>query len=186
MAAAYEKIDQGKLKLSSIKSTIHSMISVSSNDAFNSVVRKIGKTYINKWCKTNGYTKTKQYHGLSPSSNSAGLRTSSASNVTTVKDCGKLLESIYKGTCVSKSASKKMLSHMKAQERRWKIPAGIPRGVTIANKTGETDDVTHDAAIVYSKGADYIIVVMARCPGYAWSAASNIPKLSRITYNYFN
>lgn len=186
MAAAYEKIDQGKLSESSVKSTINSMITVSSNDAFNTIVKKIGTSYINKWCKANGYTGTNQGHGLSPSSNNSGLTNGSGSNMTTVKDCGKLLESIYRGTCVSKSASKKMLKHLKGQQRRSKIPAGVPSGVTVANKTGETDDTTHDAAIVYSKGADYIICVMARCPGYAWSAASNITKLSRITYNYFN
>lgn len=186
MSAAYEKIEQGKLRESSISSTIRSMISVSSNDAFNTVVKRIGKTYINKWCKNNGYTGTRQIHGLSPSSNNSGLRTGSGSNVTTVKDCGLLLESIYRGTCVSKSASKKMLGHLKAQQRRSKIPAGIPSGVTVANKTGETNDTTHDAAIVYSKGADYIICVMARCPGHAWYSARNIPRLSRITYNFFN
>lgn len=186
MGAAYEKIDQGKIKESSISGTIRSMISVSSNDAFNTVVRRVGRTYISKWCKDNGYTSTKQIHGLSPSSNNYGLRTGSGSNVTTVKDCGMLLENIYRGTCVSKSASKKMLKHLKAQTRRSKIPAGVPGGVTVANKTGETNDTTHDTAIVYSKGADYVICIMARCPGYAWSAASRIPRLSRIVYNYFN
>lgn len=186
MSAAYEKIDQGKIRESSISSTLRSMISVSSNDSFNTVVKRIGKTYINKWCKANGYNGTKQIHGLSPSSNNSGLRTGSGSNVTTVKDCGMLLESMYRGTCVSKSASKKMIRHLKAQKRRSKIPAGVPSGVTVANKTGETNDTTHDAAIVYSKSADYVICVMARCPGYAWSSASKIPKLSRIVYNYFN
>lgn len=186
MGAAYERIKQGKLSESSVKSTINSMITVSSNDSFNTIVRKVGTTYINSWCKANGYTETNQGHGLSPSSNNSGLSNGSGSNVTTVKDCGKFLESVYRGTCVSKSASKKMLTHLKGQQRRSKIPAGTPKGVTVANKTGETDDTTHDAAIVYSKGADYIICVMVNAPGYAWSASGNITKLSRITYNYFN
>lgn len=186
MAAAYDRINQKKLSESSIKSTINSMITVSSNDAFNTVVRSIGTSYINTWCKKNGYTGTNQAHGLSPSSNNYGLYNGTGSNVTTVKDCGKLLESIYRGTCVSKSASKKMLKHLKGQQRRSKIPAGVPSGVTVANKTGETDDTTHDVAIVYSKGADYIICVMGNCPGYAWSASSYITRLSRMTYQYFN
>lgn len=186
MGAAYDRIKQGRLKESSVSGTINSMITVSSNDAFNSIVRSVGTSYINTWCKANGYNDTNQGHGLSPSSNNYGLSNSSGSNVTTVKDCGKFLESVYRGTCVSKSASKKMLNHLKKQQRRSKIPAGIPKGVTIANKTGETDDTTHDAAIVYSKGADYIICIMANTPGSGWSSASNIPKLSRIVYNYFN
>lgn len=186
MGAAYDKIQQGKIKESSVKSTIKNMITISSNDAFNTIVRKVGTTYVNKWCKKNGYTKTNQGHGLSPSSNNYGLSNGSGSNTTSVIDCGKFLESVYKGTCVSPSASKKMLKYLKQQTRRSKIPAGVPRGVTVANKTGETDDTTHDAAIVYSKGATYILCVMATTPGTAWSSASKITKLSRITYNYFN
>lgn len=186
MSAAYERIKQGKFKESSVKSTISDMITVSDNTAFNTIVRKVGTTYINSWCKANGYTGTNQGHGLSPSSNNYGLSNGTGSNVTTVADCGKLLESIYRGTCVSKSASSKMLSYLKKQTRRSKIPAGVPKGVTVANKTGETDDNTHDAAIVYSKGADYILVVMGDTPGSGWYSAANITKFSKIVYNYFN
>lgn len=186
MSAAYERIKQGKFKESSVKSTISAMITVSDNTAFNTIVRKIGTTYINSWCKANGYTGTNQGHGLSPSSNNYGLSNGTGSNVTTVADCGKLLESIYRGTCVSKSASSKMLGYLKKQTRRSKIPAGVPKGVKVANKTGETDDTTHDAAIVYSKGATYILVVMGDTPGSGWSSAANITKFSKIVYNYFN
>lgn len=186
LGAAYEQIGQKKFSESSVKDTLNSMITVSSNDAFNTTVRKIGTTYINTWCRANGYNDTTQCHGLSPSGNNYGLRTSSGSNKTSVEDCGKFLESVYRGTCVSSSASSKMLSMLKRQTRRSKIPAGVPSGVTVANKTGETDDYTHDAAIVYSKGADYILCVMGYAPGNAWSAASRIPTISRTVYNFFN
>ena len=186
MSAAYQRIKDGKLKESSVKNTISSMITVSDNTAFNTIVRTIGTSYINTWCKANGYTGTNQGHGLSPSSNNYGLSNGTGSNVTTAADCGKLLESIYRGTCVSKSASKKMLGYLKKQTRRSKIPAGVPSGVTVANKTGETDDTTHDAAIVYSKGADYILVVMGDTPGSGWASTANITKFSKIVYNYFN
>lgn len=45
---------------------------------------------------------------------------------------------------------------------------------------------TDDAAIVCSRGADYILVVMAHTPGSGWWNASRITSLSRIVYNYFN
>lgn len=186
MGAAYDRISKGKFRESSVKNTISSMITVSSNDAFNTIVRKVGRSYINKWCKSNGYNQTNQGHGLSPSSNNYGLSNGTGSNMTSVSDCGRFLESVYRGTCVSKSASSKMLKFLKRQTRRSKIPAGVPGGVTTANKTGETDDYTHDAAIVYSKGATYIICVMAHTPGSGWYSARNITKLSRMAYNYFN
>ena len=39
------------------------------------------------------------------------------------------------------------------QERDYKIPAGVPEHVTVANKTGETDTCQHDAAIVFGESA---------------------------------
>ncbi len=186
MGAVYDRIEQGKISESSVSTTIKNMITVSDNTAFNTIVKKVGLTYINEWCRKNGYTGTNQGHGLSPSSNNYGLRNGSGSNVTSVEDCGKFLESVYRGTCVSPASSQKMLGYLKKQQRRWKIPAGVPGGVVVANKTGETDSYTHDAAIVYSKNAVYILVVMGNTPGSGWSSASNITSLSRMTYNYLN
>lgn len=187
MGAAYQKIKNGSVKESRVSGTISNMITVSSNDAFNSIISTVGKSYVNSWCKSNGFTQTNEGHGLMPAGNyGSHLSNGSGSNMTSVRDCGAFLEKVYNGTLVSKSASNKMLKYLKKQTRRSKIPAGVPSGVTVANKTGETDDYTHDAAIVYSKGATYIICVMAKCPGYAWSAAGNVKKLSRIVYNYFN
>lgn len=186
MGAVYSRIAQGKISESSVSATISSMITVSDNTSFNTIVRKVGLTYINQWCKENGYTGTNQGHGLSPSSNNYGLRNGTGSNVTSVVDCGKFLESVYRGTCVNADASRKMLSYLKRQQRRSKIPAGVPGGVVVANKTGETNDYTHDAAIVYSKNATYILVVMGNTPGSGWSSAGNITRLSRLAYNYLN
>ncbi len=187
LGTAYDKIEKGKLKESSVSGTLRSMITVSDNDSFNLIVKRLGTTAIDKWCEKNGYTQTQQRHGTRPASNFSGtVSRKGGTNLTSVKDVGKLLERIYKGKCVSKSASKKMRSFLRQQQRRSKIPAGIPGGVKVLNKTGETDDYTHDAAIVYSKGANYILVVMGRCPGYAWSAASKIPLISRTVYRYFN
>ena len=86
---------------------------------------------------------------------------------------------------VNKRYAKQMLKLLKKQQRTSKIPAGIPNGVTVANKTGETDEVSHDAAIVYAKKAPYIIVVMVTDPGSAWTKDDQIAELSSITYRFF-
>lgn len=186
MGAAYDKIKQGKIKESSVSKQLNSMITVSNNGSFNSIIRKVGKNYVNSWCEKNGYKQTNQGHGLEPSGNSAGLGNGTGSNMTSVRDCGKFLEEVYSGECVNKSYSKKMLTLLKKQKRRSKIPAGIPSGVTVANKTGETNSYAHDAAIVYSKGANYVICVMVYRRGGGWSAGQNIPALSRMAYRFFN
>lgn len=186
LGAAYDRIEHGALSESSISGTLSNMITISDNYAFNDVVRRIGITRVNTWCRENSYTGTNQGSDLEPSGNSAGLLNGSGRNVTTARDCGKFLASVYHGTCVSKNASAKMLNLLKRQERRWKIPAGVPSGVTVANKTGETNDYTHDTAIVFSPKAKYVLVVMGYVPGAGVFSTGCIPDISRTVYQYFN
>jgi beta-lactamase class A len=106
-------------------------------------------------------------------------------NVTSAKDCGVLLENIYRGTCVSAKYSKAMLNLLLAQTRQWKIPASLPSGVKVANKTGETDTVENDIAIVYGPKADYVICIFSNV-GNSSYAISKLQTISRTVYNYWN
>lgn len=129
------------------------------------------------------YTKTGCHHILHPAS-SASVG-DGQSNITSVKDCGILLEHIYNGTCVLSKYSKEMRKLLLAQTRRWKIPSGIPSGIKVANKTGETSSVEHDMAIVYGKKKDYIICVFSNT-GSEDYALPRIRNISRTVYNYLN
>ena len=129
------------------------------------------------------YTKTGCHHTLHPAS-SASVD-DGQSNITSAKDCGILLEHIYNGTCVSSKYSKEMRKLLLAQTRRWKIPSGIPSGIKVANKTGETSSVEHDMAIVYGKKKDYIICVFSNT-GSEDYALPRIRNISRTVYNYLN
>ena len=78
---------------------------------------------------------------------------------TSVRDCGILLEKLYRGQCVSEEYDKKIINLLKKQERRWKIPSGLPEDIEIANKTGETSDIELDTAIVYSDRCDFVLCI---------------------------
>ena len=186
MGAVCQKIKDGKLNEASLENEIRQMIVSSDNWCFNDLVMKTGLKYLNRWISAGGYNDTRVRHGCSPADNVFGEHTSSRFNRTSVRDCGRFLERVYRGKCVSKAYSKKMLKLMKDQSRRTKIPAGVPAGVTVANKTGETDDTCHDAAIVFSPGGDYILVVMVTAPGNGWAKAPEITAISKTTYQYFN
>ena len=192
MGAAYQKVADGKLSLGSVSGLISTMIADSNNSSFNSIIRKIGRTYVNTWCKAHGYLQTRQVHGLSPAYNNYGIRTASGSNVTSVSDCGHFLESVYNGTCINSKYAKKMVANLKKITRdkslyyRSKLPAGIPSSVVCANKTGDLTDYSHDCAIVYGKKTDYIICVMAHVPGRGYSCSSYYRKLSSMVYKFFN
>ena len=106
-------------------------------------------------------------------------------NRTSPADCARVLEFIYKRKLVSESASDEMLDLLKRQERTWKIPAGLPEGAMTANKTGETDTVEADAAIVYSPACDYVICVIGN-GDISSQGVENIQTVSKMTYEYFN
>lgn len=78
-----------------------------------------------------------------------------------------------------------MLNLLCRQTRRWKIPSGIPSGVKIANKTGETSSVQHDMAIVYGPKTHYVICVFSSGCGES-SAISGIRNISGKVYSYLN
>lgn len=94
------------------------------------------------------------------------------------------MERIYRGKAVSRTYSAQMRDLLLQQERRWKIPAGLPYGVKCANKTGETDSYQHDAAIVYGKKTDYVIVIFSASSEYY--GTNGIKKISSMVYDYLN
>ena len=174
-----------------VDALLYTMITVSDNESFNELVRlqseksdfKEGAEKINEYLKEEGYGDTSVQHTLAPSASpSIGL---GGRNTTSVKDCGMLLERIYKGDCVSKAASEEMLNILLQQEVDWKIPSGLSSDVKVANKTGETDTSQHDIAIVYGEKTTYIFCVMSQnCPES--TAIHNIRDLSRVAYYHLN
>ena len=167
------------------------MITVSDNESFNELVKlqtdaldfKKGAEDINKYLEKEGYKETSVQHTLHPAA--SAQETLGGRNMTSVKDCGALLEKIYNKECVSTKASEEMLNLLESQENTWKIPEGLPEGILSANKTGETDQDQHDIAIVYGEKTAYIICVMSEnCP--EGTAVTNIQKISGLVYNYLN
>lgn len=186
MGAVYQQIEDGMIREDDYYTYIYSMVVMSNNVAFNKIIWTIGREYLTKWCHDNGYTNTYQYHGLSPGDNAEGLETSDKPNETCPSDVGKMLEDIYTGKCVSKEASEKMLKLLEQQHWVNKLPSGLPPNTHFANKTGDTDDQSHDGAIVFSKGADYIIVIMSENPSVSFQQDHRFIELSKLTYEYFN
>ena len=192
MASTFDQISRKKLSYNStIKRLLRDMITVSDNESFNQLVRYHSKSRgfvagtreVNKYLKKNGYTKTGCHSSLHPSS--SAFTSDGSRNTASAKDCGRLLERIYNGKCVSSAYSKEMRNLLLGQTRRWKIPAGVPSGIKVANKTGETSSVQHDMAIVYGKKADYIICVFSTTGSEGYSVP-RIKSISSTVYSYIN
>lgn len=186
MASLYDQIGQGNVReTAEISALLRSMITVSSNVDFNELVMRqtshhdflTGCGVINSYLARNGFRNTGIHTAY------AGLGISDGgTNHTSVRDCGRLLESIYRGTCVDSAYSKKMLGLLLGQQWRWKIPAGVPSGVAVANKTGEIEGYCeHDMAIVYGPKCTYILCVMSEG---SYNAIGRIAQISRTVYDH--
>lgn len=97
-----------------------------------------------------------------------------------------VLRPIEEGTAFSVELSARMLEILHDQEFRSGIPAGVPDGARVANKTGEISTVAHDAAIVYLPGRwPYAVVVLTEWKPEAGSGRSDtIARISRAVYRH--
>lgn len=185
MGAVYENYDEvtnvnGQSKVDGL---LYSMITVSDNDAANSLTKMLGngdaaagRNVVSHYCTSHGYTQSSMGRMLLESN-------ASGDNYTSVGDCAKFLQDVYQKNL---AYSDSMLSLLKQQQRTGKIPAGVPYGVTTANKTGELSQVENDAAIIFGEKETYILCVMSENLSSTSNARSVIKEVSASVYEYFN
>ena len=166
------------------------MITVSDNSATNELVRYLNKDHdhkkgmkkVNAFIKAQGFEYTHEYNGLEDTSLWYDTDTK---NTTSAKDCGRLLERIYRGEFVSHLASRQMEELLLNQQVTYKIPSTIPSESRVANKTGETSDCENDVAIVYTPKGDYILCIMSCEVSSKNSAVDSLQEMSSLIYSYF-
>ena len=112
-----------------------------------------------------------------------GLRSTRVNDPTlpvTAADLARLLDRIACGAAVDEQASREMIGLLARQRVRDRLPALLPEGTVVAHKTGNWTDATHDAGIVFSPRATYVIVVLSET---AWRPEP-IARLSAAVYEY--
>ncbi|MGA7615091.1 MAG: serine hydrolase [Thermoanaerobaculia bacterium] len=101
-------------------------------------------------------------------------------NTTTAYDMMLVLQWIAEKGKNPESAAAKMIDILKGQEFNEGIPAGLPKNVEVAHKTGSITAIYHDAAIVYPPDASpYILVVMTHDAKSREIARKTVAKISR-------
>ena len=195
MGAVYENYDSLAQSHSAdtLDSNISAMITVSDNDAANTLVNWLGNgddaagmSVVNQFCQAHGFTSTQMNRLLLASSENGD-------NYTSSKDCGTFLKEIYQivnGTISDSTLpnAEAMYYQLKMQQRKNKIPAQMPDGVHTANKTGELDTVENDAAIIFdtAKGIDLVICFMSQDLNDTATAQNTIATDARAIYGYYN
>ena len=195
MGAVYENYETllQTYSADTLNNYLNPMITVSDNDAANALVKilgngdtTVGMAAVNTFCQNHGFTDTSMGRLLLQSNENGD-------NYTSANDCGRFLKEIYQ--TYNNTSSDGTLAHadamyglLKMQERRNKIPADMPEGVNVANKTGELDTVENDAGIVYNtaKGIDLVICFMSENLSDTGNAQAVIAQDSRMIYGYYN
>lgn len=156
------------------------MIVRSSNLATNLLIEYVGAPKVMSLMKSIGASDIRVLRGVEDEKAfAAGMN-----NTTTAHDLMLVLRTIAEEKAITAEASRKMADILAAQEFTEGIPAGVPSGTRVANKTGSITRIYHDAAIVYPAGRrPYILVVLTR--GFANSDAARplVQSISREVWN---
>lgn len=192
VAAVYEKIENGTLKLTpELADDITETIRVSSNNGYNRLVLALGNGDWSAGCRVandfiarQGFRNTRIRHSLHPSYFNPMNNGERGKNYTSAEDLGTFMQRVYNGTMVNKNVSDKLLALLKSEVWDY-IQLGVPKDVVVANKVGDTymNRVFYcdDAGIVYRPKSPYVLSILIR--GQRGAACEMLmKKLSSIIY----
>ncbi len=103
---------------------------------------------------------------------------------TSARDVATLFERLYDNTLDSPDSNTAFLGLLKNQLINDRLPQGLPAGTVIAHKTGNLDNMVHDAGIVYGLRADYVVVVMSGPWAQPGNAPAQFASLSQQLWQY--
>ena len=168
-----------------VRELIVPMIELSDNTAANMLIRHFGTGTINAIGKRAGMTRT---HLARPFLDYAAI-VHHHDNVSTPADMGRLLYVIEAGaregvpTIVSAKHCRAMVATMLGQTDRGGIPAALPHGTQVANKTGQIDGTRNDVAIVEPFGDSPFVLAIMTAEAYDYPASfAAIHAVTRATY----
>jgi len=169
----------------SVRELIVPMIVLSDNTAANLLIGHFGVAAINAVGKRAGMLRTHLARKFLDYTAIVHHR----DNVSTPADMGRLLYLIELGaregvpTIVSARHCRTMVAIMLGQTDRDGIPAALPRGTSVANKTGEIEGTRNDVAIVEPFGDSPFVLAIMTADAYDYPAAyAAIHAVTKTTY----
>ena len=129
-----------------VHQAIEAMITISDNASAVALAHLLGSNAIDETMASLGLTQT---------------FVSTTELPTTAADMALLMEAIVRGVGVDAAARDDMRDLLLRQHARSGIPAGLPEGVLVGNKTGTWAGATHDIAFVEAPSGAYIIAILS-------------------------
>lgn len=104
-------------------------------------------------------------------------------NLVTARDLGLVMAGVAGGRLADARTCTAVEGVLSAQEHRDKIPAGLPDGTRVGNKTGWVEGVAHDVAVVRPGDRDAYVLAVCTTAGLPDEVASRlIAALSRTVW----
>ena len=160
---------------------IERMITRSSNLATNTLIALVGATHVDETAHALGATRMRVLRGVEDQkAYDRGMN-----NTTTAGDLAALMLAIERGTAASKESCTRMREILLREIYTGEIPAGLPPGTPVAQKTGWITATLHDAAIVYPPGGTpYVLVVLTTGIPDEKVAGALIADVSRMVWEF--
>ena len=166
-----------------IRELIEHMIIDSDNTAANILIDMVGRDSINNLAWEKGLVNT----NISRKMMDTDAIDAGVINIVSATDLLKTFEMLESGRFISKEYDEKMITVMKKQSTRSKIPAKLPRSIEVANKTGELGHIENDAGIIYTEKGNYMLVILLEGPmGNKRELVANISKIIYDEYINYN
>jgi beta-lactamase class A len=153
------------------------MITVSSNFAANLLIDRLGVQNITATVTRLGADGMKVLRGVED----AKAFEKGLNNSTTARGLMTLMEKLVRGEAVDAASDRAMIQILERQKFRDAVPAGVPAGIAVANKTGTITRIHHDAAIVLGR-RPYVLVVLVRGIEDKKKSAAIIRDISKALY----
>jgi len=164
-----------------VRELMDRMITWSSNLATNILIEEVDPKRVTAMLREMGADSMEVLRGVEDlKAFDAGL-----SNTTTARDLGIVMAAVEESRRFTPESREEMLAILERQHFRENIPAGLPEGTRVANKTGWITAHNHDAALVFPPDAPaYVLTVMVRGIEDQKVAAALVGDLSRQVWAY--
>lgn len=142
-----------------IAELMHRMITRSSNLATNILIELADPARIERTLAELGASEMRVLRGVEDiPAFERGMN-----NTTSAYGLARVMHGVASGRVVSPAATDRIVEILEAQEFRDNIPAGLPEGTRVGNKTGWITGINHDGAIILPEGRPpYVLVVLTR------------------------
>jgi beta-lactamase class A len=159
---------------------VHRMVTVSGNLATDLVLDEVGLPEVAAvLAEADCSSRTAIVRGIEE----YPAREAGIDNVITADDMTLLLVALAEGRLAGPEATAACKQTLQAQEYRDGIPAGLPPGLVVGNKTGWIPEVNHDVALVRVPGLPPVaLAVLVSAPGTPEERESGIARITRAAW----